>query len=122
MIRLNENEIGIIHDDLYINLSNTDVNAFDAMLMHEVGHFLNGDLDKDRDDAEIRQERVIEILKGIVAPEELAADRFAVEHCGKNAVIRMLDTVIETRKRRQTADGLIALKELELRKQAVKRL
>lgn len=121
-MRLNENEIGVVHDDLYLNLSNTNVNAFDALLMHEVGHYINGDMDNQIDDLEIRQERVLQILKGKVAPNELEADRFAVEHCGKNAVMQMLDIVIATRKKRNTADGEIALKELELRKQAVKRM
>lgn len=122
LMRLNENEIGVVHDDLYLNLSNTNVNAFDALLMHEVGHYINGDMDNQIDDLEIRQERVLQILKGKVAPNELEADRFAVEHCGKNAVMQMLDIVIATRKKRNTADGEIALKELELRKQAVKRM
>ena len=120
--RLSDDEIGIVFDDLYLNVSNTNARAFEALLMHEVGHLFNGDFDSDTDRDEASQERIIEILKGKVASNELAADRFAVEHCGKNAVMQMLDIVIATRKKRNTADGEIALKELELRKQAVKRI
>lgn len=36
--------------------------------------------------------------------------------------MQMLDYIIATRKKRNTADGKEAIKELELRKQAVKRL
>lgn len=122
VFRFSETEIGIVHDHLYFDLSNRNVNAFDAMLMHEVGHYINGDLDENFSGDEVRRDRVLEILKGNVDPKELAADRFAVEHCGKNAVMQMLDNIIATRKKRNTTDGAIAIKELELRKQAVKRL
>ncbi len=120
--RLSDDEIGIVLDDLYLNISNTNPRAFEAMLMHEAGHIANGDFDIDTDRDEISRERMIEILKGKAAPNELAADRFAVEHCGKNAVMQMLDIIIATRKKRNTSDGEIALKQLELRKQAVKRI
>ena len=120
--RLNEDEIGIVFDDMYLNVSNTNARAFEALLMHEAGHLINGDFESDIDRDKASQMRVIEILQGKVSSNELAADRFAVEHCGKNAVMQMLDIVIATRKKRNTADGEIALKELELRKQAVKRM
>lgn len=120
--RLSEDEVGIVHDHLYFDLSNKNVNAFDAMLMHELGHYINGDLDKSYSGDEIMQDRLLAIMKGTVVSTELAADMFAVEHCGKNAVMQMLDNVIAMRKKRNTADLEIALKEFELRKQAVKRL
>lgn len=120
--RLSDDEIGIVLDDLYLNVSNTNFHAFEALLMHEVGHFVNGDFESDLDRDEASQIRVAETLKGKVASNELAADRFSVEHCGKNAVMQMLDIVIATRKKRNTEDSEIALRELELRKQAVKRL
>lgn len=120
--QVSDNEMGIVFDDLYLNIANTNSNVFDALLMHEVGHFIHGDLDKDFNREEAWQERVLQIMKGKVADNELAADSFAVEHCGKNAVMKMLDIVIETRKKRNTPDGEIAIKELELRKQAVKRM
>ena len=120
--RLIDDEIGIVFDDLYLNVSNTNARAFEAMLMHEVGHLVNGDFDSKIEDDAVSQERVIAILGGYVAPNELAADRLAVEHCGKNAVMQMLDIVMSTRIKRNTADGELALKELELRKKAVKRM
>lgn len=120
--RISEDEIGIVFDDLYLGVSNTNAHAFEALLMHEVGHLVNGDFVSGMDHDEASQERIIELLKGKVSSKELAADRFAVEHCGKNAVMQMLDIVIATRKKRNTPDGEMALKELELRKQAVKRI
>ena len=119
--QMNENLIGIVFDDVYLGLTNTNPREFEAMLMHEVGHLVNGDFDKERDNNAIRQERESMIQQGKVMPVELAADRFAVEHCGKNAMIRMLDIVISTRKIRDPFD-IFAIKELELRKQAVKRM
>ena len=120
--RINAEEICIVLDDLYIDLAITNSSAFEAMIMHEVGHLVNGDFDAEIGTNEIKRERAIEILKGKVMPNELAADRFAVEHCGKNAVMKMLDIIMSTRKKRNTADGEIAIRELELRKQAVKRI
>ena len=117
---IDDNEVGIIFDDLYLDMTNNKPREFEAMLMHELGHMINGDLDVNNH-IDLREERIINILNGIVDPKELAADRFAVEHCGKNAVIRMLDHIIAIRKRRNTVDGLIAIKELELRKQAAQR-
>ncbi len=119
---LNENETGIVFDDLYADLMNTNPKEFEAMLMHEVGHLINGDLDAEKSDDEIVEERLLGIISGKVDTKELAADRFAVEHCGKNAVLRMLDHVMMTRKNRHTTDEALALRELELRKQAVIRM
>ena len=122
VFKLEDGEIAIIHDDLYLGLSNTNDRAFEAMLMHETGHFINGDFDEQIDNAEIKNRRKNAVLSNSVDPKELAADQFAVEHCGKNAVMQMLDYLIATRRKRNTADGKDAIKEMELRKQAVKRL
>ena len=83
---------------------------------------INGDYDKTDDDHGIRVNRIQQVMNGVVAAEEAAADAFAVQHCGKSTVIAMLDYVIQKRKQRNTMDGMIAIRELELRKNAVKRL
>lgn len=113
----------ILVDDLYLPLLDNKPYVFEAMVMHELGHLISGSAEEDkRSDEQIRSERILNILKGKVAQEELEADKFAVDHCGKNAVMQMLDNTISTRKKRNTADGAIAIRELELRKSAVKRL
>lgn len=57
-----------------------------------------------------------------VAEEELLADRFAVIQCGKNAVNRMLDYLIQSRKQRGYGSNDPGIIEIQLRKNAVKRI
>lgn len=120
--RINEDIVGIVFDDLYLGLTNTNPRAFEAMVMHEVGHLVNGDMERQLSTSEIKRERELDILRGKIPANERAADCFAVEHCGKSAVIQMLDIMNAVRKKRNTVDLALALTELELRKQAVKKM
>ncbi len=120
--QLDDEELGIIFDDLHLSLVASRQNVFEAMLMHEVGHMVNKHFDIEKSSDEVMRERCNFILLGKVDPNELSADRFAVEHCGKNAVMQMLDHLISIRKERNTVDGSIAIREMELRKKAIMRL
>ncbi len=115
-------EIDIIMDDTYYPLISSSPSIFEALTMHEVGHLVNGDFDLQRDEYETSDNRAKQVLAGKVASEELAADAFAVYHCGKSAVISMLDYIIQRRKKTNTINDFLAIKELELRKKAVKKL
>jgi hypothetical protein len=53
---------------------------------------------------------------------ERRADLFAVRYVGKPVFIRSMDYMIEQRKRRNDAAVNVAIREFELRKQAVKNL
>jgi TPR repeat protein len=114
--------LGIIFDDLYLDLAASRQNVFEAMLMHEVGHMVNKHFDTEESSKEAMLKRSQYISMGKVDPKELDADRFAVEHCGKNAVMQMLDHMISVRRSRNTFDSPIAIMEAELRKRAVMRL
>jgi hypothetical protein len=59
---------------------------------------------------------------GRVYDMERRADLFAVRYVGKSVFIRSMDYMIEQRKRRNDAAVNVAIREFELRKQAVKNL
>jgi len=100
---------------------NPDV--FLAILLHELGHFQNGDLhDTSRSAREIAEERMQCIMEGRVPQMEQKADAFAVASVGKNTFMRSLDYL--KKKRAQTIDNSMVyeMKEYELRKKAARNL
>ena len=108
-------------DDLYYDLMKNNPTVFEALMMHETGHLINGDIDRS-DDYEaimLKRRKMIEQYK--VAEEELRADLFSVKQCGGKAVVDMLDHVIRTRKRRGYDSDDLGIREAEMRKIAVKR-
>ena len=98
-------------------------NVFYALLLHELGHFMNKDSEKapkglTSDD--IRHQRHDLILQGKVQECELNADAFAVAIVGKNTMLRALDYMINKRRLRTEDPGKeIAIKEFQLRKRAI---
>lgn len=94
---------------------------FFALMLHELGHYKNGDFDTDETltTESIMEDRTACIMGGKVMDRELKADAFAVKCIGKNKFLRSLDYLINKRKQRGDDGMQLALKEFELRKKAV---
>ena len=120
-----EGDISVVcMDDLHLQCFEEKPKIFLTMMLHELGHVKNGDLDGKRDTETIRQDRQDKALKGEVAPEELKADKFAVDCMGKNTVMQTLDYMIKKRKERIEPNWAkeMVLNEFENRKKAVKNI
>ena len=108
-------------DDRYAELLFTDREAFEALLTHYCGRISlcmpDGDPTGGYDAGE---RRAAMAARGEVDPLILGADSFAAEHCGKDAVIRMLDYCISVEKESFLSEYTVT--ELELRKEALSRL
>ncbi len=115
-------EYEIEMDDLYYPLLMNNTTIFEALVMHEIGHLVNGDFESGETGEQAMDYRYYMGMKGMADEKELKADRFAVEHCGKNAVNKYLDYILKTRKERGFDNADFGNKEIELRKNAVKKL
>lgn len=109
-------------DDLYYGLLEQNESVFEAMMMHETGHLVNGDFESLISMEVAMKNREKLVRQNRVAEEELLADRFAVEQCGKETVLAMLDHLIATRIKRGYGLNDVGIIEAGLRKRAVNRL
>ena len=113
-------------DDYFRKLYYQKSWLFEALAMHELGHFLFGHLAPDHykgmtNDAVMKlRQRYIE--RGDVMPEESQADAFAVKQCGKRAVRDAIDILIKRRKERGDIGMHLAIKEFEVRKRKIQKL
>ena len=89
-------------------------------MLHELGHFMNGDLEKDVDVNQYNKERMRCLILGTVTSEEYKADKFAADEMGQDLMISSLDKMIRIRKKRNDKGMNSAIKEVELRKIALK--
>ena len=88
-----------------------------VVLMHEIGHYQNGDVTMDDDNSDERRSKLV--ANDEVCPKEIKADAFAVEYLGKETVIDGLKEL----QRRILADFAdydeesvkISIKEIEIR-------
>lgn len=95
----------------------------EVMIMHELGHYLNGDHNKITDMSESDDERLQYNLNGQVDPKELKADEFAIRQCGKSAFNSYMDFMIDLRQKRANDPVKeLAINEFKLRKEACKKL
>ena len=93
------------------------------MMLHEYGHYLNGDLNvTGLTDQKIRDERMRCIMEGRVMEMEAKADAFAISHVGKNTFMRAMDYFIKKRRERGDEAMHMAIREFELRKKAARNL
>ena len=113
-------------DDLHRSCLFKNPEIFLTLMLHELGHFWNGDLDEHRKgemtSEKIQEDRLRAIIVGKVDSHELKADMFAVKSVGKNTFMRAMDYMINTRKQRGDAGAEFAIKEFELRKKAIKNM
>lgn len=120
----------IVVGDRYKKTMYEKTKLFDAVAIHELGHFKNGDFDlprePDESDMEVLQrlmnEREANIRNGMVDSRELLADEFACREVGKHAMNMMLDLLIKQREERGDEAAPLAIREFELRKKALRKL
>lgn len=115
-----------IVDDLHKSCLYEHGDVFLALMLHELGHYINGDLtswDGEQVDNEtVRERRLVAIQNGKVQTQELKADAFSVQYVGKNTFMRAMDYMIKMREKRGDDGAALAIKEFELRKKAVQKL
>lgn len=120
----------IVVGDRYKAIMYEKTKLFDAVAMHELGHFKNGDFDLSRDSDEsdmealqrLMNERAANIRNGMVDSRELLADEFACREVGKRAMNMMFDLLIKQREERGDDAAPLAIREFELRKKALRKL
>lgn len=96
---------------------------FLCMMLHEYGHYINGDLNATGfTDEIIQNERMRYILQGRVMEMELKADAVAIKYVGKDTFIRAMNYMAKKRRERGGADIELAIREFELRKKAARKL
>lgn len=117
----NGSEDMIVMDSYHFPCYFKDPDVLEALLLHEVGHFSNGDYQNlTIEPSRIKRNRSAKIIHGDVQAHELAADRYAANIIGIPVMIRALDYLSDLRKKRKN-DPLkdVALREFELRKKAL---
>lgn len=95
-----------------------------VVLMHEIGHYYNGDNEKDEDNSDDRRRDLV--LQNKVCHKEINADAFAVKYLGKETVINGLHDL----QRRILADFAdydeesvqITIKEIDIRISHIEKL
>jgi len=95
----------------------------EAGIWHEVGHIHHEHhlLGEFCDQSQIRASRIMAIEKGTVLPFEQQADRFAVLHSGKEAVIGFLEYLVHTRPSGgKLGWNMLGKRELEMRIEAIR--
>ena len=115
----NEQPLITIYKNLYTDEKLRDV--LFLTLMHELGHYYNGDCSTCPSD--IDERRIHEIENDSVLLEERRADAFAVRYLGKKKVISGLEGLIELNlSEENTGDhsANMCIKELELRIRLIK--
>lgn len=98
---------------------------FRAILAHEIGHFINGDFNDEKEqdiNRQIKRERTKYANSEQVMPMELLADRHVVECYGKSAAVNMLNYLIQQRKQRDDSGAAIAIAEMQKRIKAIQRM
>ena len=120
----------IVVGDRYKKIMYEKTKLFDAVAMHELGHFKNGDFDLPREPDEsnmetlqrLMDERAAGIRNGMVDSRELLADEFACREVGKHTMNMMLVFLIKQREVRGDEAAPLAIREFELRKKALRKL
>lgn len=110
-------------DDLHRECLYNQPNIYLATVLHEYGHYINGDLDANEGltNPIIMDERNRCIAEGRVMPQELKADAVAISFVGKNTFMRSMDYLIKKRRERGDSGADLAIREFELRKKAAQK-
>ena len=69
--------------------------SLESAIAHEVGHILGGHLEMGSEKNKILEARWDLQQNGVVAKTEIEADRFAVQYCGRDAMIHFLNYALE---------------------------
>ena len=110
-------------DDLHRDCLFTSPDVFLTLMLHELGHYKNGDLTQENlTNKEIADERMNCVLSGKIQEIERKADAFAISHVGKSTFMRTMDYLIRMRQKRKDDGMMLAIKEFELRKKAARNI
>ena len=110
-------------DDYHRDCLFAQPKVFLSMMLHEYGHYINGDLTAEGQTNEsIKAERTRCVAEGRVMEIERKADAFAISHVGKNTFMRSMDYLIKKRRERNDFAMKLAIQEFELRKKEAKKL
>lgn len=83
----------VTFDHRYLGYFQKESFIFEPLIMHELGHYLNGDSRRKPDRKKERLERIAVAESGGVSRRESDADDFAVSQVGKKALRRALEYV-----------------------------
>lgn len=115
-INFNGKQLRIHMDNTYRQLLYNNFNIIQPLIFHEIGHLENGDFYKDPIPNELR---IAMVEMGKVLPNELAADNFAANIVGKNALKESIRYLLNLRKNTPVVlmnySQELNIKELELR-------
>ncbi len=112
-------------DGVYLDFFRRMPEIVEPVLMHELGHFVNGDWDpvaQKKTSKQVYQERLMLNMVGLVPEEELKADRFAADSVGVEKTINALRLLKKEREKKKEEGTELAIKEFGLRIQALEKL
>ena len=112
-------------DEVYLDFFTRMPEIIGPVLMHELGHFLNGDWDptkREKSSQQIYQERIMLNMLGKVPKEELNADCFAAKEVGVDKVIKALRLLKKEREKGAEQGSELAIKEFENRIKALEEM
>lgn len=105
--------IDIFISPLFMEQYKNKTDLFAALMFHELGHYVNGDLsDENFKNLDKRNDF---INTGKVSDMEIKADAFAAAYVGKALMIQALNNVINERKIRNDEYADLAIRELKER-------
>lgn len=105
----------VVFDDIYLDHFKHGY-VFAGAMMHELGHFLNGDHKlHEIPGYNEKKMRIWHIEHGIVEPKELKADSFAADNLGSSMVINALRYMRDARIKNGREGTDLAVKEFNLR-------
>ena len=87
--RSNNKAILVLVDPMIFHLDFVYSRYGYTLLMHELGHYLNGDIKAENSNHE--QRRKESLKNGVVLKEELLADEFAIRECGLNNFLKAIE-------------------------------
>ena len=108
----------VFFDDLYLKYFEEDPLYFAVTIMHELGHYVNEDY-VEMDGTTGKKNRIKGLKNGAVDQAELNADRFAADNLGVGLVLKKLKKMKDHRRERGDIGAPIAIREIELRIQAL---
>ena len=107
----------VAFDDLYLRYFRDNQYLFAPLMMHELGHFVNGDTAVNPESLTLSRTDFVSL--GLVDPREIKADRFAAENIGAIRMIKALQYIKEKRASSKRKGNEQAVKELETRIKAL---
>ena len=111
--------IDIFVSPLFLEQYKDKEDLFIALMYHELGHYINGDLNEEN--LKNLDKRNNFMYTGIVDSMEVKADAFAVSYVGKSLMISALNNLIKERRKRNDEIASLAIKEVEERIKLINR-